>query len=140
MFEIDVQANVLTATDELITRLRDPSKPLGEVGAYLEAKAKQRFLREQDPDGNPWAGLAPSTIADKKRRGAPLSILRDRGLLASSIAFNVSGAEVRVGTSQEYAIWLQRGTKKMPARPFMGFEPGDAAAISSIFRRHIQGD
>jgi len=140
MFEIDVEANALRATDDLIARLRNPEKALGEVGAYLEGKAKQRFLQEKDPQGNPWAPLAPSTIADKQRRGAPLKILRDRGILMSSIAFRVSGAEVRVGTSQEYAIWLQKGTGKMPSRPFMGFEPTDADAIAGIFRRHIQGD
>lgn len=140
MFEIEVEANALRATDDLIARLRNPEKALGEVGAYLESKAKQRFLKEQDPQGNPWKPLAASTIADKQRRGAPLSILRDRGFLVSSIAFHVGGAEVRVGTSQEYAIWLQKGTRRMPARPFMGFESGDADAIAGIFRRHIQGD
>ena len=139
MFEIDVRANALRATDGLIARLRDPAPALNEVGAFLERKTKFRFAKQVDPSGNPWAPLAASTIANKRRRKAPKEILRDTGTLDSSITFTTGRDEVRSGTSLEYAEWLQKGTKRMPARPFLGFEAGDEAAIQKIFARYYSG-
>jgi phage gpG-like protein len=39
----------------------------------------------------------------------------------------------------DYALLHQLGTKRMPARPFMGFESGDPAAIGKIFSGYIEG-
>ena len=139
MFEININANGLTATDDLIRRLQDFGPALGEVGAYLEGKTKLRFAKQIDPSGNPWATLKDSTIADKQRRGAPLDILIDRAILVSSFFFEVGADEVRLKTNEEYLKWLQDGTRNMEARPVLGFDSDDTAAISRIFRRYISG-
>jgi len=152
MFEIDVTDSAVKATGNLVSRLQDLSAPLGESGALLERKAVIRFVKQQDPGGKPWAPLRPETLAKKKTgftyrnkqrviipskfRG---TILRETGSLAASIAFAVSGNEVRVKPSVDYGIFGQLGTRKQAARPFMGFEADDAAQIGQIFRDHLEG-
>ncbi|PZO39563.1 MAG: phage virion morphogenesis protein [Shackletoniella antarctica] len=111
-------------------------------GAFLERQAKLRFLKEQDPAGKPWAPLRPATVREKKRSGKSSAILSRDKFLAASIFYNVSGSEVRVKPSEEYGIFHQVGNSKrnLPARPFMGFEPGDAEKIGQIFRDHLEGN
>jgi len=137
MFEIDVTDSAVKATGNLVARLQDLNAPLGETGALLERKAKLRFTKQQDPGGKPWAPLQPATLKRKKTK----AILRETGSMAASIAFNVSGDEVRVKPSVSYSIFHQVGApgRKLPARPFMGFEADDAAQIGQIFRDHLEG-
>lgn len=151
MFEIDVTSNAVQATRGLLKRLRNFGPALSEVGAYLELKAKRRFINEVAPNGTPWAPLKPSTLRRKKTRGYairdkkkvkiqhPTVILRETGGLAASIGFNVSGDEVRVAPALKYGIFHQTGTTKMTARPFMGFEEDDANRIGQIFKDHVEG-
>jgi phage virion morphogenesis protein len=166
VFEIDVSTNGVRAFDDLAEKLQSLRAPLAETGALLERKAKQRFRTQKAPDGTPWEPLAPSTLAEKRLRKKPTGILSREGLLAASIAFNVSGNEVRVKPSQEYGIYHQTGTKPykirakrgrlryytdqgwrssaevnhpgLPARPFMGFEPDDPEQIAQIFADHLE--
>jgi len=135
MLEIDVSTNEVRALEDVQARLRNLRPALGEVGTYLERKAKLRFVKQQAPDGSKWAPLQPSTLLSKKTR----TILRETGNLVNSIAFNVGTDEVRIKPSAEYGIFHQVGTKHMVARPFMGFEPDDAANIAEIFQDHIGG-
>ena len=135
MLEIDVSTNSVRAVDEVQAKLRNFRPALGEVGAYLERKAQQRFKQQRDPTGKPWADLKPATWARKKTR----MILQEStsgGLLGSS-AFNVGADEVRIKPSAKYGIFHQTGTKNMGARPFMGFEPDDAGRIAQIFEDHL---
>lgn len=135
MFEIDVSSNAVRATGNLVARLQDIKPPLAETGALLERKAKLRFAKQKDPTGKPWAPLRPATLKRKKTK----AILRETGSLAASIAFAVSGNEVRVKPSVAYGIFLQTGTRKMEPRPFMGFEADDSQKIGQIFRDHLEG-
>ena len=168
MLEIDVTDSAVKATGNLVGRLQNFNGPLGETGALLERKAKNRFTSQKDPSGKPWKPLAASTVAAKKQLGKSSSILSSDKILANSIFFNVSGNEVRVKPSVDYGIFHQLGTKAykirpknakalafmaaggmafaksvnhpgLPARPFMGFEADDADKIGQIFRDHLEG-
>lgn len=139
MIEFNVPRVSVQPVAVLADRLQDFREPLQESGAYLESKAKERSNKEVDPSGNPWKPLRPATIAAKRSRGAPLQILRDSGILVASIAFILSRNQVRVGPSVEYAIWHQTGTRRMPQRRIMGFESGDADAITRFFVMHLRG-
>ena len=71
----------------------------------------------------PWAPLAPATIKDRERKGFDTtSILRRTGGdagLAGSITSEVDDNQITIGTNKYYAPFLQFGTSKMPARPFL---------------------
>ena len=139
MITIDISGNAVQATDEYIARLQDVRPALAEAGAYLEGKAKDRFLKEQDPEGRPWAKLSPLTLARKRGSKFPSAILREQGILASSVAFRVSKTQVRVGSGIEYGAWHQTGTRNMPARPWLGFERDDPDTIAQFFADHLEG-
>jgi HK97 gp10 family phage protein len=66
-----------------------------------------------------WPPLKPETIARKMTGDSPLL---ETGALRDSITHNVdpSGKEAAVGTDLDYAKYLEFGTSKMPARPFLG--------------------
>ena len=70
------------------------------------------FHAESGPDGTPWTPLTPATIrARAKSSRSAVSILRDRGLLAGSIKFEVEADRARVGTVAPCAaIHPLRGT------------------------------
>jgi phage virion morphogenesis protein len=168
MYNLTVAGSGFSRFDDLAKKLKSFDAPLAEIGAYLEFKAKNRFRLEQAPDGTKWAPLAPSTLANKKRLGKSTRILSSDGGLAASIAFRVVGNAVVVKPSMDYAIFHQLGTtpytirpkKKatlsfytadgwrssksinhpgLKPRPFMGFEPGDAAKISQILVGYLDG-
>jgi phage virion morphogenesis protein len=166
MFELSLEGTGLARFADLASKLDNLQRPLAEVGAYLEFKAKNRFRLEQAPDGKKWAPLAPSTLANKKRLGKSTRILSSDGGLAASIAFRVVGNAVIVKPSAEYAAFQQFGTspytirprKKpnlkfftgdgwrsskqvnhpgIPARQFMGFEPSDPDKIREIIGSYL---
>lgn len=133
MFDITIGGEGFSQFNDLARKLKTLEQPLGEVGAYLERKAKLRFVAETAPDGRKWAALRPSTLRYKKTR----TILRESGAMAASIAFKVSRNAVTVKPSVNYAIYPQLGTDRMPARPFMGFEPSDPQAIAQIIADYL---
>jgi phage virion morphogenesis protein len=135
MLEITIQGQGFAKIDQLASRLQNLEQPLAEVGAYLERKAKLRFVTESDPSGKKWAPLRPSTLRYKKTN----AILRETGAMAASIAFNVSRNAVTVKPSVDYAIFHQTGAARMAARPIMGFEAGDPEAIAGIISGYLGG-
>lgn len=137
MFEISIQGQGFSQFDDLAGKLKSLDRPLGEVGAFLERKAKLRFVAESAPDGTKWAALRPSTLRYKKTR----TILRETGAMSASIAFRVSGNAVIVKPSVDYAIYHQLGApaRNLPARPFMGFGAGDPEAIAQIIADYLGG-
>ncbi|MEM6432966.1 MAG: phage virion morphogenesis protein [Cyanobacteria bacterium P01_D01_bin.115] len=144
MFNLDLEANTtLKAVANLVDRTRNWRPALNEAALYMERQTKLRFAREEAPDGTQWAPLAASTRAAKKLRGAPLKILVDTGILESGIAARPASdtqASVEATAGAEYGIWHQIGTKRMPARPYLGFSDEDVSAIDRIFKRHVDGD
>ena len=103
-----------TVFEEMLPLLQD------DHGGYFDAQAS--------PAGEAWVKLAPSTIAAKghdrilQRSGVLMESLR--GLNGDSIrdfgSRNDESAFLVFGTSTEYGHFHRDGTKKMPARPFVG--------------------
>lgn len=108
MLEFEIDLSAIRAIGETAKRLQDFRAPLAESGAWLERSTKDRFDKEEDPEGKPWAPLAKSTLQKKKTR----AILRESGILAASITTRgLRPNEVRVGTSIFYGIYHQEGVK-----------------------------
>ena len=130
--EIDV-SDAVSDLRQLARALKDKSY-LKEAGLYMERETKINFARQSAPDGTPWAPLAPSTLA-RKRSGA---ILRETSALVNSIAARGPFQNtVRVGATMEYGVYHQFGTKRMPARPFLGIEPKHHEPIRKIVEAHL---
>jgi phage gpG-like protein len=97
-----------------------------EVG-FIEELHNQYFYNAVSPDGDPWAPLAPSTIAAKGHG----TILVDSGRLVRSLTSDgpdsirmVESAKgdwvIVFGTAVEYSIFHDEPAGGRPARPHVG--------------------
>lgn len=101
---------------------------LDVVGDAIATDARDSLGTYQSGIGefSSWAKLAPSTIAEKARRGwgkggNPDTPLYATGQLAASISYAVLNARrVEIGSNDEKLLWLDLGTKNMPPRPVLG--------------------
>jgi phage gpG-like protein len=108
--------------------VKDLSVPFTEIADDLQADFTLNMATEGALFGGGWAPLAPSTIADRVRKGYGAGpILYRTGALANSLSGDNSGAikevtpaSVTVGTAVPYAGYHQTGTKKMPMRRIIG--------------------
>lgn len=135
--QVTVQVRNLDAAIEKLNMLDLAMADLARVVAELvRGQTVKRIAQsKQSPEGVKWAALAASTIA-RKRKGA--GILVNTGRLLGSINADVVGIDARVSTNLKYAGWLQDGTKKMPARPFIGLGPKDEKEIVSAVQAFIE--
>lgn len=125
----------IKALHRLKKNLKNVNKALRRSGLYMERQTKLRFAKQRDPDGKAWEPLKPSTLRRKKTR----AILRETGALAASISVvGPSGSRVRVVAGQAYGIYHQTGTKKMPARKFLGINEENVTSIKKIFVQQLE--
>ena len=69
-FAIKIEATSLTAAMQgMVGRARNMGPALSAVGQKLIDSTQTRFETSKDPDGNPWAPLAASTIKERERKG-----------------------------------------------------------------------
>lgn len=130
---------------------RNLTPVLGEISETIRFSIDENFEKEGRYDGKQsginllsggstkWKNLAPSTVKQRKKKGYyPINILRQTGILASSITVQPSGSNaVTMGTNIEYAKYINFGTSKMPARPFLVLQEEDIADIKDIIQEHI---
>lgn len=97
----------------------------GEVKAGMK-RAIEAALEE--------CGLVGESYA---KRACPV----DTGRLRNSITHTVNGGEkaAYIGTNVEYARYVELGTRKMAAQPYLRPAAADhASRYRSIFRKHLQ--
>ncbi len=109
------------------------------VRLLLSSSVKENFAGSHTPDGTPWP---PLKNPSKKRGGASAKPLRDTGLLFASITsaatVTETAAEITYGTGLFYAGFHQFGTRHIPAREFVGFNPRLEAKIVATVTDHLQ--
>ncbi len=126
------------------------------VGMYVQRQTiRERFNKEQSPEGQKWKPLAESTKKKrlKRHKRGVMKILHDTGALRRSIAYEAGNNSVKVGSVLKYARIHQfggtihfkkkRGSVTIPARPFLGVTESEKKHIVSMFgqyiKRHILG-
>lgn len=134
------QAQGQSAAD-LLALLKNPKPLLTRVGQMMVDTTVGRIVAvKEDPQGNPWAPWAASTRRARERAGtASRGLLYNTGTLASSIYFAINGNSVVVSSTAPYAQYLQDGTPKMPARPFLGIGEGEQDAIHTYMQNAFRG-
>lgn len=130
--QIEPYANVL---ESLRQNIAQPDLILSSVGESLLNANQDRHAKSQDPDGNPWAPLAKSTLyraveakqgvtsAGNKKRGASSNIAAGQKIMANKAArilyqygdllrfsYQVTGGMLRIGTNDHKAAWHHFGT------------------------------
>ena len=101
--------------------------------------AQDRIKRETSPDGTPFAPLKLATRKAKERKGKIRKILQSEGTLVNTIAAQVQGGGVEIGSNQPYASIHQLGgeagrggSAEIPARPYLGLNAEDEDEITGI--------
>ncbi len=131
-----------TYLTQAIRRGQQPSELMAILAARLEGNIQERFDTKRDPDGKPWAPLAPATVAlydrlDTIRRGRNAGQVQRRGTLLErtrqmrqSLASNSGDNYAEVGMSRlsdggKWSIPLlhETGTKRMPRRGIFFSDP-----------------
>jgi phage virion morphogenesis protein len=125
-----------------------------EIGEQLLTNTKERFRKQVDPDGKPWA----KSFRAVQEKG---KTLMDKRELYNSLSFKAKPDRVDVGTNKIYAATHQEGAVikprkakylkfkfngsfrtvkkvKIPARPFMGINRNDRQDIEEIIRERIE--
>lgn len=107
---------------------------LKSLGVEIETQISERIeSTKRDSEGKTWAD-----IADKTRRyllkhfPSARPPLWRTGELLDTIESQVSGGVLLTGATKEYAGFLQDGTKRMPARPFIGLSAQDIADLADL--------
>lgn len=115
------------------------------VGMYVQRQTiRERFDKEQSPEGQKWKPLSSATIRRKKRhKRDQMKILHDTGELRRSITYEADNHSVRIGSKLKYARTHQFGRGNIPARPFLGVTQNERRHITSMFsqylKRHVLG-
>lgn len=123
---------------ELGSRVQNIEPPLRGFGYYKEQEIQRQFDEEVDPDGKPWAELAPSTLAKKRREGYPDKILTRTGKMQKTVKAIASSRNlyIKIGFPGGFH---QRGTSKMPQRRILGINDRDRAKLRQLVRIYVGG-
>jgi len=127
-------------------RARDLSPVTNKFREVMRSRVARHFAAESSaPNGEAWAALQDSTAERKisKAKGARRRgyhpILTASGKLRKSILSEGRRAGIAVGTNVEYGEYIQRGTRRMPARPFLVFQDADIRAVTRAVWAHLWG-
>jgi len=137
-FNITTRTDGLQSTRNRITTIqRAPQKTLEEVAKMGVDATKHRITQSKTgPDGQPWAPWSMATIRANRGKGG--SLLFRTGALNNSIEYRISEKTLTIYSNVGYAKYLQFGTPKMPARPFLGWSQADINKIKKILQDNTQ--
>ncbi len=126
--------------EPLVLKAREQKKMLNEIGPLLVAEVRNRLERKKsDPDGRRWQPWATSTAIARRREGtAGTGLLLRTGQLRDSINYKVEGPKAVVFTKERYAQYLQNGTNRMPARPFLGMGKVERQIVRDVWNKWIK--
>lgn len=102
---------------------RKAKKLLNTIADEEIRNAQQRIVStKRTPDEQRWAPWAPSTRRQRVReRTAHRGLLYRTGRLLRSFKKVIGLRAAVIKSNALYAGYLQLGTRRMPARPFLGF-------------------
>lgn len=130
-----------TRLSAILFRAEDLVPVFDFIGDRIVGDVKERIKSTKlSPDGEAWAPWRPFTADMRSAAGnEEQGLLWDTGDLLDSIAVSIDGSfELAIGTDVAYAQELQEGIAgKQIARPFLGWEADDAAAIVRSIHQYI---
>lgn len=109
---------------------------LEQVGATVESQTRRRLSEEKEaPDGSPWEELSDDWQARKSQQSSG-GLLEYQGHLLDSMAYQVNGDEVSIGTNLIYGAIHQFGGDPVgipvPARPYLGLSAENERELSEV--------
>lgn len=127
--------------DKLSKKLQNPRPFLEATGEAFLERTKQRIRTlKRAPDDTKWAPWASSTAQARRREGSSSSGLLFRtGQLHDNLTYKVQGQKVSIQDKSPYGRYLQNGTSKMPARPYLGVGQWEEKKSGELWRKFLNG-
>ena len=145
LMKINIKAKGISALSQSLKRKSDALSHLSPywqlVGMYVQKQTiKERFDKEQTPDGEKWKPLSPARVKQRRKRHkrGNMKILQDTGELRRSIHYEAGQRGVRIGSNLKYARTHQFGRGNIPARPFLGVTPDERKHIRQMLTAYIK--
>ncbi len=134
--KLDQQA-VQEALKHLEAAAGDLSLAFADVAEYLLVSHRDRWRRQEDPEGNKWADLWPAYQKRKPKNKDKILVLE--GYLRQMLRYEAGPRELLFGTDRVYGATHQFGSEDgwVPARPFLGLTAADENEILLILADHI---
>lgn len=145
MITVDLETEQLERVlSQMLAGLSDASELMNDLGNYLLVSHQDRMLRGEQPDGQPFAPRAQSTVDAYARQGKsygqPLS---QSGTMRQQMAFNYGPDWVEMGSNAIQAAVMQFGADArslgpvspwgdIPARPFIGLSEEDESRMMGV--------
>ena len=162
--EVD-DARASAALRRLVGALAHPAPALDAIGARLESSTLLRFEREQAPGGAPWKKSARAkreggqTLTDTARLKGSIThrVVGDSVEVGTNVVYGAIhqfGGKTRartirakrkkalsflIGGRRVFAKSVRHPGSTIPARPFLGLDDTDRAAIERIVDRFVAG-
>lgn len=115
-----MRALEMRLTDYIVHRTDAFRAMLTDIGEDIAERERDRISDDKfDPDGQEWAPWSTS-YADSLQG---VSLLERTGRMRKSFRSKSSSKSVSIRNIAPYAKFHQGGTKKMPARPILGWGP-----------------
>lgn len=112
-YHLDVtldSGDAASALRRLVAAASDLSPAWDRIGLELVASTQQRFATGTDPQGRPWAALAPATVKQKLKSGKTKTLIHTGHLMGSIHFRRASGGDgVDIGSDRSYAAIHQFG-------------------------------
>jgi len=143
-FEVDGAQQMSRSFSRLAEDIQDATEPFTEMAADFNFIEAQQFNSEGGYGSGGWAPLSPSYALWKAALFPGRPILQRTGLMAASL-MAVTPWSIReiqplvmiLGTRVGHAIFHQRGTARMPARPVIQLTEADKLRWSKIFHQWL---
>lgn len=137
---IELTKRSITAINKKIAQLQNKRSVLKKIADQEVKETRQRIRTTKvSPDGIPWAPWRPSTLRHRIRRGTTGGgLLYETGKLWRSITGVVYKTRISVRARKIYATYLQHGTNRMVARPFLGFSERSKTRIKNLLKVFVK--
>lgn len=113
-----VSGNDFSDLAERLAELEDiPSRVTSAVAEGINDQIQEQFAAGQDPYGNAWAPLLPSTV--RRKRGDRRILQRTDALASETIARPTSGSGIEISSLPYGGVHQNGDGSRMVARPLL---------------------
>lgn len=140
----------MVGLDAVLDRLNALGQPrriaegLANIGGLIENQTKARFDERRAPEGEAWAPWSETYAAGRHKKQ---SLLVASGAFRDSIAWDLTGDALRVGSNMVFAALHQfggtdamaPGPAAVPARPLLGLSRENIDEIEDAMADWIDG-
>lgn len=139
-FSIEGETQLLRRLKGAESDLRNWEPEFNKTGKLLLKTFRENFDSQGRTLGVTWPPLAPSTVAEKRRLGYPLTPLVRTGKMRRGFRANSSKRDVVIRNVQDYFVYHQsrQPRKKIPRRVMMKLDAKRKQLIIKIFQKSIE--